>query len=130
MLFLYISNGEKGAQQASIHALSTLFLAAPDHADQLVSDCLPALCDILEDVHRSLEVYIESLALLTDIARRSPHSIIIDSGVIRYLIEWLRWGAFLPALVDFYYGNITSSIVHSTASPTSSADNLSFKSAG
>ena len=83
-------NGEKGAQHASIHALATLFSAAPDHADQLVTDSLPALCDILEDVHRSLEVYAGSLSLLTDIARQSPHSIIIESGIISCLIEWLR----------------------------------------
>jgi hypothetical protein len=95
---LRFRNGEKGAQHASIHALATLFLAAPDHADQLVLDSLPALCDILEDVYRSLEVYTGSLGLLTDIARQSPHSMIIESGITGSLIEWLRWGTLVSCV--------------------------------
>jgi hypothetical protein len=47
---------------------------------------------------------------MTDIARQSPHSIIIESGIIRYLIKWLRWEAFLYALVDMNHDNIVPSI--------------------
>src|SRR6266550_3661718 len=76
-------NGDsKEAQHTSINALATLLSAAPDHANQLVSDSLPALCDILEDFHRSLDVHSSSLSLLTTIAQHSLwHRIIIESGI-------------------------------------------------
>lgn len=83
-------NGEKGAQHASLHALSTLFLTAPDHADRLVQDCLPALCDILEDNQLSLDVYTSALDLLTEITMQSSHSLIIECGIVAYLVVWLR----------------------------------------
>ncbi|KAF8337678.1 armadillo-type protein [Amanita rubescens] len=69
---------------------SLAWVAAPDHANQLVSDSLPAVCDILEDFHRSLDVHFSSLRLLTDIAQHSPwHRFIIDSGIIAALVMWL-----------------------------------------
>jgi len=84
-------HGEKDAQHASVNALATLFSAAPDHADQLVSDSLPALRVILEDIHRSVEVHFSSLGLLANITQHSPwHRIIIDSEIIPSLIVWLR----------------------------------------
>ena len=82
--------GEKGAQKSSLLALHGLFVAAPDYGDRLIEDCLPALCDILEDVNRSLEVYVNAFHLLTEVVRQSSHSMIIESGIIAYLVQWLR----------------------------------------
>ena len=65
-------------------------MAAPDHANQLVSDSLPALCEIMMDVHRSLEVYAISLSYLKKIVEQSSHSTIIESPIISCLIKWLR----------------------------------------
>lgn len=85
------SNGEKGAQQSSLRALYTLFMAAPDHAEQLVKDSLPALCDILEQEDLFLAVYTSSFRLLTEIVKQSPHSAIIESGIVEYLVRWSRY---------------------------------------
>ena len=85
-----IRHGEKAAQHPSIVALSTLFLAAPDHADQLLSDSFPAICEIMMDVHRSLEVYSSALNFLYEIVKKFSHSTIIESSIISCLIEWLR----------------------------------------
>jgi len=64
--------------------------AAPDHADPLVRDCLPALHDILEDVHRSSEVYISALSLLANISNESAYSLlIVESGIVPCVVQWL-----------------------------------------
>ena len=66
-------------------------MAAPDHADQLVEDSLPALCDILEQEDLFLGVYTSALRLLTEIVKESPHSVIIESGIVVYLVRWSRY---------------------------------------
>jgi hypothetical protein len=66
-------------------------MAAPDHAEQLVKDSLPALCDILEQEDLFLGVYTSALRLLTEIVKQSPHSAIIESGIVVYLVRWSRY---------------------------------------
>ncbi|RDB26380.1 hypothetical protein Hypma_006519 [Hypsizygus marmoreus] len=82
-------NGEKGAQQYSLDALYVLFLAAPDHAERLVTDSLPALCHILHHDDLSLVVYTSALRLLLEVARQSSHTTIIESGMAEHLVKWL-----------------------------------------
>jgi hypothetical protein len=85
------SHGEPRAQRPSVDALVTLLLTSPDHAGRLVSDSLPALRDILEDDHRSLDVYISALSLLAEIANTAAHSLlIIESGITKCVVQWLR----------------------------------------
>lgn len=85
------SQGETAAQRPSIDALASLLLAAPDHADRLVRECLPALHDILADAHRSSDVYASTLSLLVEITNTAAHSsLIIESGVIEAVVQWLR----------------------------------------
>jgi len=99
------SNGEKGAQQSSLRALYTLFMVAPDHAEQLVEDSLPALRDILEQEDLSLGVYTSAFRLLTEIVKQSPHSTIIKSGIVVYLVRWSRYlyvNLSQPPLIDEY----------------------------
>jgi len=85
------SNGETAAQRPSIDALASLFLAAPDHADRLVRECLPALHDILADVHRSSDVYTSALSFLAEITNKTAHSLlIINSGIVEAVVQWLR----------------------------------------
>ncbi|KDR80999.1 hypothetical protein GALMADRAFT_222596 [Galerina marginata CBS 339.88] len=82
-------HGGRGTQQESLHALCTLFLAAPDHAERLVTESLPALCDILDSEGLVIEVYNESLHLLHEIVQQSPHPPIIKSGIVLYMVKWL-----------------------------------------
>jgi hypothetical protein len=85
------SRGETAAQRPSIDALVSLLLAAPDHADRLVRECLPALHDILADVHRSSDVYASALSLLGEITNTAAYSLsIIGSGIIEIVVQWLR----------------------------------------
>ena len=83
-------NGENGAQQSSLDALYSLFMTAPDHADSLVSDSLPNLCNILRQEDHVLGVYERALYLLLEVVKRSPHSAIIKSDIVVDLVKWLR----------------------------------------
>jgi hypothetical protein len=83
-------NGEKRAQQSSLDALYSLFMAAPDHADRLVSDSLPNLRDILRQEGQVLDVYGKALYLLLEIVKQSPHFVIIKSGIVVDFVRWLR----------------------------------------
>ena len=83
-------NGEKRAQQSSLDALYSLFMAAPDHADRLVIDSLPNLRDILRQEGQVVDVYEKALYLLLEIVRQSPQSVIIRSGIVVDFVKWLR----------------------------------------
>ena len=83
-------NGEKGAQQSSLDALYSLFMAAPDYADRLVRDSLPNLRDILRQEGQVVGVYGKALCLLLEIVKQSPHSAIIKSHIVVDLVKWLR----------------------------------------
>ena len=65
-------------------------MAAPDHADRLVKDSLPTLCDILKQEDQFLGVYIKALHLLLEIVRQSSHTVVIESGIVEDLVRWLR----------------------------------------
>ena len=91
LLSLSSRNGEKGAQQSSLRALHSLLMASPEDAGRLVEDSLPALCDILEQEDLTVSVYTEAFRLLVEIARQFPHSAILESGVVRYLVNWSRY---------------------------------------
>ena len=84
------SVGEKGAQESSLEALCTLFMAAPDHAGRLVEDSLPSLRIILREEDVALGVHLRAFRLLLRIVQRSPHSPVIDSGIIAHVVGWLR----------------------------------------
>ena len=83
-------NGEKGAQQSSLDALHSLFMAAPDHADRLVSDSLSSLRDILKQEGQAVGVYEKALCLLLEMVKHSSHSVIIKSDIVVNLVKWLR----------------------------------------
>ena len=85
-----LRNGEKRAQQSSLDALYSLFMAAPDHADRLVSDSLPNLRDILRQEGQVVGVYQNAFYLLLEIVKQSPHSVIIKSDIVVVLVGWLR----------------------------------------
>ncbi|KAG6832805.1 hypothetical protein H0H92_009424 [Tricholoma furcatifolium] len=84
-----VVNGEKGAQQSSLQALFSLFTAAPDYAEQLVVDCLPALQNLLKEDDLSLPIYFGALRLLAEITHKSFHSAIVESGIVGDLVRWL-----------------------------------------
>jgi hypothetical protein len=87
----YISSkGEKGAQESSLDALCALFQAAPDHAERLVKDSLPALRDVLGKEDLALGVHRKAFNLLFKIVQQSPHSPVVNSGIIAYVVRWLR----------------------------------------
>ena len=65
-------------------------MAAPDHADRLVSDSLPNLRDILRQEGQVVGVYEKALCLLVEIVKQSPHSVVIKSDIVVYLVMWLR----------------------------------------
>ena len=65
-------------------------MAAPDHADRLVSDSLPNLRGILRQEGQVVEVYKKALHLLLEIVKQSPHSVIIKSKIVVDLVGWLR----------------------------------------
>ena len=83
-------NGEKRAQQSSLDALYSLFMAAPDYADRLVNDSLPNLRDILRQEGQVVGVYEKALCLLLEIVKQSPHFVIIKSGIVVDFVRWLR----------------------------------------
>ena len=83
-------NGEMRAQQSSLDALYSLFMAAPDHADRLVIDSLPNLRDILRQDGLVVDVYEKALYLLLEIVKQSPHSVIIRSDIVVDFVRWLR----------------------------------------
>ena len=64
-------------------------MAAPDHADRLVTDSLPTLCDILKKEDGVLGVYVKSLCLLCEIVK-SSHSAVVKSGIVVDLVRRLR----------------------------------------
>ena len=82
--------GEKGTQLSSLDALYSLFIAAPDYADRLVSESLPSLRDILRQEGQVVDVYEKTLCLLLEMSKQSPHSAIIKSGIVADLVRWLR----------------------------------------
>lgn len=84
------SKGERGAQESSLEALCTLFMAAPDNAGRLVADVLPSLCDILREEDVALGVHLKAFRLLLSIIQHSPHSPVIDSGIVAHVVRWLR----------------------------------------
>jgi hypothetical protein len=65
-------------------------MAAPDHADRLVSDSLPNLREILREEGQVLSVYEDSLYLLLEIVKQLPHPVIIKSDIVVDLVRWLR----------------------------------------
>jgi hypothetical protein len=65
-------------------------MAAPDHADRLVSDSLPNLREILREEGQVLGVYEDSLYLLLEIVKQLPHPVIIKSDIVVDLVRWLR----------------------------------------
>jgi hypothetical protein len=65
-------------------------MAAPDHADRLVSSALPCLRDILRQEDQVIDVYERALYLLLEIVKQSPHSVIIMSGIVVDFVRWLR----------------------------------------
>ena len=67
-----------------------MYLNAPDHAEQLVEDCLPTLCEILEDVHCTVAESTSALCFLKEITLRTLHPAIIRSGIVKNLIPWLK----------------------------------------
>ena len=83
-------NGEKKAQESSLDALYSLFMAAPDHADRLVSDSLFNLRDILRQEGQVVAVYEKALLFLLEIVKQSSHSVIIKSDIVVNLVKWLR----------------------------------------
>jgi hypothetical protein len=85
-----LRHGEKAAQQSSLDALYSLFMAAPNHADRLVTDSLKALCHILEKEGQVLGVYFNALRLLVQIVKQSSHSPVIESGIVDDIVRWLR----------------------------------------
>ena len=84
------SNGESNSQPAAILALLALFSAAPDHADRLVAESLPNLCRILGDPDRTIYVYDAALRFLSEMVNRSPHRIIIESGIMKHVTSWIK----------------------------------------
>jgi hypothetical protein len=67
---------------------------------------LPALHDILDDVHRSSEVYTSTLSLLAQITNKAAHSLlIIESGIIENVVQWLRYRCLR---VIQHYANYTN----------------------
>ena len=84
------SKGEKGAQESSLEALCTLFMAAPDHAGPLVEDSLPSLRIILREEDVALGVHLRAFRLLLKIVKHSPHSPVIHSGIVAHVVRWLR----------------------------------------
>ena len=82
--------GEKGAQQSGLDALYSLFMAAPDHADRLVSDSLPNLREILRQEGRVVAVYKKALCLLLEMVKQQFHSEIIESDIVADLVKWSR----------------------------------------
>ena len=82
--------GEKRAQESSLDALYSLFMAAPDHADRFVSDSLPNLRGILKEEGKAEGVYEKALDLLLEIVKQSPHAVIIKSGIVVDIVKWLR----------------------------------------
>lgn len=83
-------NGEKGAQKSSLDALYALFMAAPDQASRLVTEALPALCDIFDDDGQVLNVCVSALSLLLEIVQQSSLTPVIESGILVNLVRWLR----------------------------------------
>lgn len=81
-------NGEKGA--SGLDALYSLFMAAPDCADRLVSDSLHNLRDILRREGQVVGVYQKALRLLLEIVKQSTQSVIIKSDIVVDLVGWLR----------------------------------------
>ena len=65
-------------------------MAAPDHADRLVSDSLPNLRDILRQDGQVVGVYEKALYLLLEMVKQSPHFVIIESNIVADLVSWLR----------------------------------------
>lgn len=65
-------------------------MAAPDHADRLVADSLPALRDILQVEGQVLDIYVKALYLLLSIVKESVHSRVIKSGIVDDLVHWIR----------------------------------------
>ena len=85
-----LRHGESEAQQSSLDALYSLFMAAPNHADRLVTDSMEALCAILEKEGQVLGVYVNALRLLVEIVKQSDHTPVIESGIVVDLVKWLR----------------------------------------
>ena len=65
-------------------------MAAPDHADRLVSDSLFNLRDILRQEGQVVAVYEKALLFLLEIVKQSSHSVIIKSDIVVNLVKWLR----------------------------------------
>ena len=65
-------------------------MAAPEEADRLVDESLPALCEIFKRESDVLDVYVSALGLLLEIVRQSPHIPVIESGILVDLVRWLR----------------------------------------
>ena len=65
-------------------------MAAPDHADRLVSDSLPNLREILRQEGRVVAVYKKALCLLLEMVKQQFHSEIIESDIVADLVKWSR----------------------------------------
>jgi hypothetical protein len=65
-------------------------MAAPDHANRLVSDSLPNLRGILRQEGQVVDVYEKAFLLLLEIVKQSSHSVIIKSDIVVDLVKWLR----------------------------------------
>lgn len=104
------SNGEKGAQEASLEALCALFQAAPDHAERLVKESLPALCYVLGKEDLALGVRHKAFHLLFKIVQQSPHSPVVNSGIVAYVVRWLRsvYATILIRLISLIKDDLTA----------------------
>lgn len=73
-------NGEKEARQSSLRALYSLFMAAPDHADR--HRLLPRPAQHLGSRRPGFRRICRALRLLIEIVEQSPHSMVIESGIV------------------------------------------------
>jgi hypothetical protein len=86
-------DGNSEAVNSSLTALEALFTSSDAHATQVSQMCIPALCEILDDPHRSVESYMTAFDFLTNVVAHIPHSVIIDSKIVQRLVEWLRFAS-------------------------------------
>jgi hypothetical protein len=83
--------GFNDASNASLTALGILFTSSPHHATQVSQECIPALSDILCDPSRSVESYAIAFDFLKDVVAQIPHTAVIRSGIVRCLVDWIRF---------------------------------------
>jgi hypothetical protein len=67
--------------------------ASPDPV-QIWEESIPAIRDILSGVGCPMESYTMALRMLKDIVSQSPHAVFTGSGIVKCLVDWLRYGLF------------------------------------